>query len=155
MKIAAVILGLLGAVAILTGVSLIRDYAAYDQALEGEVVQVSGREVIVQLSETNAQGVPWQLPYGRISGTGMNDVPADQPVPKLGDKINLVSPLDDAEKARLPDSISIAPAVWSIVIGLVLVTTAAGLFIAALKLRKSRPEPAAKPKRAAPQRLGI
>jgi hypothetical protein len=156
MKVLAVILGWLGGVALLVGIWLLRDYAAYDVPIEGTVVQVSGREPLIQLPETNAQGRPWQLKYGNITGRGIHDMPTDQPLYKVGDKIQLLHRPGDPEKSRLPESLSAAPAIWCMVIGLLLVAAAAGVFMLALKASKQKAAKApAKPKRSGPQRIGI
>jgi hypothetical protein len=156
MKIAAIILALLGFLLSLTGFSLLRDYWSYKLPIEAEVVQVDGREPLFQLPETDAIGRPVRLRYGHISGSGIDRIPDNQPMYSVGDKVRLIHPAGKPHAARLEDSFSYSAVFWTIAIGLLAAAAGVGLSVFAWKRPpKAAPQSAAKPKRPPAQRIGI
>jgi hypothetical protein len=156
MKVAAVILAVLGFVLALTGVSLLRDYTAYKTRTQAEVIQLNGREPVFQIPETDGLNRKLTLQYGSISGTGVNRVPDNQPMYEIGQKVDLIYQVGKPSTARLPDSFSYTGSIVCLLLGMVLAAGGAALFIVSWR----RPTTAAKvgaptAKKKPAQRLGI
>ena len=156
MKVVAVILAVLGFVLALTGISLLRDYAAYKTHTQAEVIQLNGREPVFQLPETDGLNRKLTVQYGAISGTGVNRIPDNQPLYELGQKVDLIYQVGKPSTVRLPDSFSYTGSIVCLLLGLVLFASGAALFVYSWRRPKPAAKPAAAPAKKKPaQRLGI